>query len=40
MVVGLPARDETAFETIFRGLSPKGVEERIQRGLAVVEKLE
>ena len=40
MVVGLPVLGETSFETVARGLSPRGVEERIQRGFAVVEKLE
>ena len=38
MVMGLPALDETLFETIARGLSPRGVEEKIPLEFAVVEK--
>ncbi len=38
MVVGLPALDETSFETIVHGLSPRGVEEKIPMEFAVVEK--
>ena len=37
-MVGLPAVSETSFETVVRGLSPRGVEEKIQRGFAVVGK--
>ncbi len=40
MVAGLPALDETLFGIIVHELSPRGVEERIQREFAVVEKLE
>ena len=39
-MVGLPVLGETSFETIVRGLSPRGVEEKIQKGFAVVERWE
>ena len=40
MVVGLPVLVETRFETIVRALFPRGVEEKIETELAVVEKWE
>ena len=38
MVVGLPVLVGTVFETIDRGLSPRGVEVKIPMEFAVVEK--
>ena len=38
MVVGLAVLVETRFGTVVRGLSPRDVEEKIETGLAVVEK--
>ena len=38
MMVDLPALVGTAFGTVARELSPKGVQEMIQKGFAIVEK--
>ncbi len=38
MMVRLPVLVETSFETIVRGLSPRGVGEKIPGAFAVVEK--
>ena len=40
MVVGLLVLGETSFETVVRGLSPRDVKEKIQKGFAVFEKWE
>ncbi len=40
MVVGPLALGETSFETVARGLSPRGVEEKIPMEFAVVEQWE